>query len=65
MSELQAVYDVGTVADGVDGQWEQAAGEWLANLKAERTKKAYMYAWRRFLAFGDHNKPGASFDRLT
>ena len=53
MSELQAVYEVGAVARNVDGQWEQAAGEWLANLKVERTKKAYLYAWRRFLAFAE------------
>ncbi len=51
MSEMQAVYETGAVADSFDWQWEQAAGEWLANLKAERTRKAYMYAWRSFLAF--------------
>ena len=53
MSEVQAAYEIGAVAGGVDGQWKRAAGEWLANLKAERTKKAYLYAWRRFLAFAE------------
>ena len=40
MSELQAIYETGTVAGGAQAEWEQAAGDWLANLKAEQTRRA-------------------------
>ena len=42
MSEIQAVYETGAVADSIDWQWEAAAGEWLANLKAGRTRRAFL-----------------------
>jgi hypothetical protein len=55
MSAVQALalYETRTPAGSVDEHWETAAGEWLANLKAERTRKAYLYAWRRFLGFAE------------
>ena len=40
-----------TVASGDPGRWEATAAAWLANLKSERTRRAYLAAWRSFLDF--------------
>ena len=40
-----------TVVEVVAGDWGRAAEDWRDNLSSNRTRRAYLEAWRAFLAF--------------
>lgn len=61
MTTAALVYRPDTALDFVVDQgpaWEGAAADWLTNLDSDRTRKAYLDAWRDFIVFVRGKQPG-------
>lgn len=58
MTELVAVtYGRADVVVATVAQWEAAVVDWLKNISSDRTRKAYVDAWRDFAAFAGKTNP--------
>lgn len=51
MIEATRPADDVTLRGDIGEDWQQAALDWASNLRSERTREAYLAAWRDFLAF--------------